>query len=229
MITLKAEKRDTFGKKLAEERKLGRLPIAAYGPGEKTIHLFTNLVDFVKVWKKAGESTVVKIETESGAKDTLIQEVVKDPVSGIPIHADFYIVKEGMKVKVNVPITFIGVAPAIKLGGVLVKVMHDLEVEASPADLPHELTADISLLETFESRVTVKDIKLPAKVTATADADDVVALVSEAKEEVIEEPVAVDLTQIEVEKKGKKEEEGAEGATPASEAKKPEAKKEEKK
>lgn len=233
MLVLNAEKRDTFGKKLYKDRVAGRLPVVVYGPKEETKHYFVSLIEFKKVWEKAGEFTMVKLHTDSGDFDTLIQEVTKHALKGTPIHADLYLVKEGMKVKVKVPLEFIGVAPAVKLGGALVKVIHDLEVEASPKDLPHGLTVDISQLENFGSRITVKDIKLPAGVTAVASLDEVVALVSEGKEEVVEEAAPVDLTQIEVEKKGKKEEEGVEGA-PAEEGKKgevkkPEAKKEAKK
>ncbi len=101
---------------------------------------------------------------------------------------------------------------AVKNGlGNLVKVLHEVEVEALPKDLPHNLEVDISKLETVESQIFVSDIKLPTGVTMITGGEEVVAsivLQVEEKEEVIAPPV--DLSAIEVEKKGKKEEEGAE-------------------
>jgi large subunit ribosomal protein L25 len=111
------------------------------------------------------------------------------------------------------PLVFEGVAPAIKeLAGTLTKVLHEVEIEAKPADLPHELTVSIDSLVDFDAKVVAKDIKLPAGVTLITDPEEVVALVSEVKEEVEAAPVDLSAIEISVEK-GKKEEE----EVPASE------------
>ncbi|MDQ3232139.1 MAG: 50S ribosomal protein L25, partial [Pseudobdellovibrionaceae bacterium] len=142
---------------------------------------------------------------------SLLHEIDIDPVSGTPRHADFYVFEKGAKVKVEVPVEFEGVSPAVKdLGGTLVKVLHALEVEAMPKDLPHEIIIDISSLATFESQITVADVKLPSGVVAVQAPEEVVALVSAPREEVEEESAPIDLDSIEVEKKGKTEEEGGE-------------------
>ena len=115
-------------------------------------------------------------------------------------------------VEVNIPINFVGVSEAVKtLGGSLVKVMHEIEVEAEASNLPHEIDVDISALVDFESRIHVKDIKLASGVTFVTDPEEVVALVAPSREEAEEEVVApVDVSEIGLsEKKGKKEE-GAE-------------------
>jgi large subunit ribosomal protein L25 len=144
--------------------------------------------------------------------ETLIQDVQFDPVSERPIHADFYVVEKGKKVNVNIPLSFIGVSPAEKtLGGVLIKVMHELEIEAMPKDLPHELEVDISSLTDFDSQIHAKDIKLPNGVELLTEPEEVVALVQAAKEEdLTSAPESVDMSSVEVEQKGKTEEESAE-------------------
>lgn len=209
-LTIKAEKRDTLGKKLEASRLQGKLPVVIYGRKEASTSFFVDLSEFRRVFKEAGESTILKLDTTDGMKDVLIHDVQFHPVSGEPIHADFYAIEKGKKVEVHVPIVFTGeeVAPAVKeLGGNLVKVMHELEVEALPEDLPHEIVVDVTSLINFESQIHVKDISLPKGVTALAEPDEVVVLVEEVKEEeVVSEPI--DLASIEVEKKGKKEEEG---------------------
>jgi large subunit ribosomal protein L25 len=146
-------------------------------------------------------------------KDALIHDVERDPVTGAVRHVDFYVLEKGKKVEVEVPLTFVGISPAVKdMGGTLVKVMHKLAIEALPKDLPRAIEVDIAALVTFESKIHVKDLVLPSGVEAKTNSEEVVALVAEYKEEVEETIAPIDLSAIEVEKKGKEAnvEEGAE-------------------
>ena len=160
-----------------------------------------------------------------GSIDALIHEVQVDPVTGEPIHVDFLALDMTKKIKVKIPLVFEGVSEAVKTGiGNLVKVLFELEIEALPEDLPHDLTTDISKLTNLNDQIFVSDIKLPHGVAVINNPTDVVASIVaqvEEKEEVVE---PVDLSAIEVEKKGKKEEEGevtaeAEAAAPSKEDK----------
>ncbi len=211
MLSLNVETRDT-SVNLADLRKKGTVPAVFYGKKEKSTPIAIKLSDFLKVWKKAGESSVVVLKQTNGEElEALIHDVDLDPVTETPRHADFYVFEKGHKIEVDIPIEFIGVAPAIKdLGGTLVKVLRELKVEAMPKDLPREIVVDISSLATFENQIIAKDIKLPEGVNLVSGFDEVVALVAEAKEEVEEVSAPVDLSAIEVEKKGKKEEETVE-------------------
>ncbi len=205
--------------KLAVLRQLGKMPAVFYGKKQVSTPVSVGAVEFLKVWKKAGETAVVTLKTKEGPLESLIYAVDRDPVNGLPRHADFYVFEKGQKIKVKIPVEFTGTAPAVKdLGGVLVKVLREIEIEASPKDLPQLLTVDISKLVAFDSQTLARDITLPAGVTLITNADEVVASVYEPKEEVVE-TAPVDLSQIEVEKKGKKEEEGSveEGAVPVAE------------
>ncbi len=208
MFTLNAEKRDV-GVKLYQIRKEGNIPAVFYGPKEASTPISVKEVDFVKAWKDAGESTVVVINVNGEQHETLIHEVDLDPVTSKVRHADFYVIEKGKKVTVKVPLEFVGVSVGVKdLGGVLVKVLHEVEIEAKPSDLPHAIEVDISALSTIDSQILASDIKLPSGVTLTENPEEVVALVSAAKEEVEVVAEPVDFSKIEVEKKGKKEEEG---------------------
>lgn len=217
-ITLELEPR-AAKTNLVALRASGKMPAIYYGKKQASTPVAVSAVEFSKVLKKAGESTVVTLKTKAGEMDSLIYAVDRDPVTGVYRHADFYVFEKGQKIKVKIPLEFSGVSPAVKeLGGVLVKVLREVEVEATPKDLPHVLIVDISKLVAFDSQVVAKDIALPEGVTLVANAEEVVASVYEPKEEVVEE-VPVDLTKIEVEKKGKEVKEGEEGteaATPAA-------------
>lgn len=212
MLTLNIEKRDEKVS-LSNLRKSGKMPAVFYGPKEKSTSISVPFAKFEKMLEEAGESTIIHLEGDGIDLDVLIHEVDRDPVTDTPRHADFYAIEKGKKLEVKVPIEFIGVAPAVKdLGGVLVKVMHEVEVEALPKDLPHKLTADISTLVAFDSVVSIKDISVPNGVEIKAKPEDVVASVYEPKDEPIEPVVAPDLSTIEVEKKGKEAKEGEESA-----------------
>ncbi|MGB3921728.1 MAG: 50S ribosomal protein L25 [Minisyncoccia bacterium] len=221
MLTLEAEIRDT---KTAPDvvRLAGKVPAVFYGKKEASTPIAVPKTAFLKVWKEAGEYSVVNLETPEGVKESLIQDVDFDPVTGTPRHADFYVFEKGHKVEVELPIEFVGVAPAIKeLGGTLVKVLHKIKVLAMPKDLPHGIEIDISSMVNFGDQVLAKNIVLPNGVTLEENPEEVVALVSAPREEKEEEAAPIDLSQIEVEKKGKEETEEE-----TNEAKPPETKKE---
>lgn len=205
--------------KLAILRKSGKIPAVYYGKKQPSTPVAVKTADFLKVLRKAGESTVVTLKTGSGDLESLIYAVDRDPVSGVPRHADFYVFEKGQKIKVKIPLEFSGVAPAVKdLGGVLVKVLREVEVEAAPKNLPHALSVRIEKLLDFRSQILARDIALPEGVSLVENPEEVVASVYEPKEEVVEEALP-DLSAIEVEKKGKEAKEGdtAMGETPAGE------------
>ncbi len=223
-ITLKIEKRDLKADVNAL-RKAGKIPAVFYGKKEASTPITIASVDFAKAYKSAGESTVVILKGDGIEVESLIHDMDLHPVTGKPLHADFYVFEKGKKIKVDVPLEFVGVAPAIKeLGGTLIKVLHDLEIEALPKDLPHKIEVNISSLVDFKSSIKASDVKLPEGVELAIKGDDIIASVSEPKEEVEEPTAPVDLTAIEVEKKGKEAKEGAEGAAEAPAAEKKEKK-----
>jgi large subunit ribosomal protein L25 len=227
MLSLNVEKRTAIGK-LDALRAKGQIPAVYYGPKEASMAISINAKEFGKVWKKAGESSVVILKDGSNEHEALIHEVDVHPLSGEPRHADFYVFEKGKKLSIKVPLVFSGIAPAVKdKGGILVKVQREIDIEAAPKDLPHEIVVDISKLVELTDTVHAKDLKLSAGVELKGHADEVVASIAEAKEEVEEAPAAIDMSAIEVEAKGKEAKEGEAGAVPPGDAKdaKAEAKK----
>lgn len=221
MLKLKAQARTAFGKKVQSLRDEGQIPAVFYGgPSkgrankEETTAISIDASEFGKVLNKAGESTIISLELDGKGQDVLIHDVQADPISGRPVHVDFFVVSQDKELEVAVPLVFEGVSPAVKdLGGSLVKVLHELEIRALPKNLPHDIVVDISSLTSLDSQILIKDLKLPAGVESVLDLEEVVAAITEAGEEVAEEETPVDLSSIEVEKKGKKEEESGDEAS----------------
>ncbi|MCX6715489.1 MAG: 50S ribosomal protein L25 [Candidatus Taylorbacteria bacterium] len=217
MLSLNVEKRD-LKVRADKVRQNARMPAIYYGPKEASTAVTVSMNDFKEVFKQVGESSVIILKDSEAEHEVLIHEVDIHPVSGEPRHADFYVIEKGKKVKVYIPLVWSGVSPAVKdKGGILIKVMREIEVEAAPRDLPRELAVDISKLIELNDTIHAKDISVPAGVELKVSADEVVASVTEAKEEVVEAP-ALDLSAIEVEAKGKEAKEGEAGAAGAGAA-----------
>ncbi len=208
-MELMVEKRDT---KVGPNslRLAGKIPAIVYGRSQVSTPISVDRKVFEKLFKAAGESTVITLKGLGSDMDALIHEVAEHPVSGVALHADFYAIQKGQTVTVSVPLEFEGVSPAVKdLGGTLVKVMHELEIECEPKDLPQHIVVDISALRTLEDKIEVKDLVLPASAKLSIDPEEAVALITVATEEP-EESAPMDLSAIgDSVERGKKEDEVA--------------------
>ncbi len=215
-MQIEAQKRELVGKKAASLREKGLLPAVVYGPKGASESVSVHKDTFMKIWKKVGESTLVDLKIEGGAtKSVLIYDVMLDPVKSQPLHADFYEVSADKEITAHIQLEFIGEPEAVRvLGGSLLKVTHEIEITALPKNLPHLIEIDISKLKTFDDHILLKDITLPKGVTLIGDPEGLVAKVNAPRsdEEIaqLSETTEVNLDSIEVEKKGKKEEEGSE-------------------
>ncbi len=230
-MELTAQTRDVLGHKVRHIRAEGILPAVLYGKGQTALNLQVPVKEFDRILKEAGESTLVYLKVGEATYPILIHDVARHPLSGDPIHADFYKVRLDEKITTNVPVVFVGVSPAVAdLGGIFVRNVNELEVQALPADLPHEISVDISTLVKFGDQLTLKDIHIPNAVL-TGGADEVLATVQEPKseEELAAELAAptTDISAVEEIKKEVVEEVPAEGeestepaaATPSAEEK----------
>jgi large subunit ribosomal protein L25 len=189
-----------------ETKREGFIPAVYYGSHSKSVSIFVDAKEFGKVLASEGSSSSVTLVTEHGNETAMIQDVQVHPVKGHAIHADFFVLEKGQKVHVKTPIEFTGESAAVKAGGVLVKVLQELSVEGDPSIIPHEFIVDLSALVNSKSVIHVSDIALPKGVELYhITGSDVIASISAAEE--LGEIAQVDLSAIEVEKKGKKEEE----------------------
>jgi large subunit ribosomal protein L25 len=202
-ISLTATKRAAKGKLNAKIRKSGKLPAVLYGHNLETSSIEINEREFAKVFKAAGESTLVNLTVDAKTQPVLIQEVQHHYLHGQPIHVDFYAVNMSEKLKAKIPLHFVGESQAIKaLGGTLVKNLAEVEVECLPGDLPHQFEIDIAVLNTFEDAIHVRDLNVSDKVQILTPADEVVVTVAAPRTDeemaaLSEKPVVEDVTKVE--------------------------------
>lgn len=231
-MELTVQKREKFGKQVNTLRGQGLIPAELYGHGIENIHLAVPAKDFQKIFKQAGESTLLNIVIGSDKRPAMIHDISRDPVTEEITSVDFYQVRLDEKIKVKVPLNFAGEAPAIKeKGGLLVKSMHEIEVEALPGSIPHAIDVDISVIKEIGQSVRVNDLKFPSGVKAHVAAETVVATVTEkpTEEEITAPAAEASVESVKVETEEKKVERAAKKAatemTGEAAKDKPEAKK----
>lgn len=207
MTELTASAREITGKKIAALREEGKLPAVVYGAKVDSTPIVVDQASFLKILRDSGETTLIELKGLSEDHEVLIQDIDFDTVKGTPIHVDFYAVERGKEIEVTIPFEFVGSSAAEKAGDSIVKTMHEVDVKTTPGKIPQHLEVNLELLKEAGDRIEIKDIALPEGVTILADADEVVVLAQEHVEEVEEETAPVDMDSIEVEKKGKAEEE----------------------
>lgn len=206
--TLKVSIRTETGKKLKGIRQKGFIPGIVYGHNISSTMLAVEEESFNKIFKNAGENTLIDLKIEGGdTRTVLIHDLAVDPVDNKSIHIDFYQVRLDEKVKTDVPLNFVGESAAVKeQSGTLLKILQSIEVESLPMDIPHDITIDISNLKTFEDKIRVKDIKLSDKIKVLTNLEETLAMVSppRTKEEIekLDEEVEGDVTKVEGVDKG---------------------------
>ena len=227
-ITLKSTLRKKEEKKTEDN---GLIAAVLYGKGIDNASLWLDEKEFDKIYKEAGESSIIDLVVANGKEKkpekVLIYDVQRNPVTDKLIHIDLYRVKMDEVIETDVALNFVGEAPAVKeLGGVLVRNIDEVEVKCLPIDLPKEITVDIAVLETFEDHIYIKDLDVSDKVTINIDPDTLVAVVSppRSQEEIdeLESEVEADVSQVEGIEEEKEEEEGSE-EEPKKEEPKPES------
>ncbi len=211
-LTLNAQKR--IGK-VEAIRAQGNIPAVVYGPHMEAMSFSVDASTFNKIYQEAGESTLINLSID-GAEPlmVLIQDIQVDPVKRTIIHADFRHVTMGEEMDVTIPLVFVGVSLAEKeQGGTLLKPKEELNVRCLPQNLVDHIDIDLSVLKTFSDAIHVSDIVLPPGLTVLDGAEEMIATVnpplSADQLAALEQPVDVSLDKIEVEAKGKKEEESA--------------------
>ena len=221
-IELEAQVRTILGGKVRSLRASGYIPAVLYGKGQEALNLQVPVKNFTKVLKEAGESTLVYVNVDGKSYPTIIHDVAKDPVKDHLIHADFYKVSLTEKIKTKVPVVFVGEASAVKdLSGIFVRNVNELEVEALPQNLPHEISINISSLKNFGDQILVRDINLGSDVKIEAEADAIIATVQEPKsQEELDAELAAPTAGVEdvkvIEKEKPEEESSAEGEAEAT-------------
>ncbi len=188
-MELAARKRSEAGKSAKSLRAEGLIPAELYGRGIENMHLVVEEAEFRKVFRAAGENTVIDLLVDGEKRKVLIHDVQRHYLKGTILHVDFYQIREDEKVTARVPLKFQGESPAVKeKGAVLNKAMTEVEVRALPGDLPKEINVDLAVLDELDKSIYIRDLPIPRGVEITLDPDTVVATAMERATEEAQAP-----------------------------------------
>lgn len=212
-MELQVQTRDKFGKSVKALRAQGLIPAELYGRGVENLHLSVPVKDFKKVLKVAGESTMINVMVDGKKHPVLIYDVAIHPVSDEILNVDFFQVRLDEKIKIKVPLIFIGESEGVKNGGILVKTLQEIEIEALPGNIPHSFEVDLAKLIGIGQSVYVKNLSIPADVKILISPEMVIATViqpiSEEEEAAMSQTTDVSAIKSETEEKKTEREEKA--------------------
>jgi large subunit ribosomal protein L25 len=202
-------------KETAKLRSAGKLPGVVYGPQLKSQPIVLELNPFVKLYNSAGESTLIDFQLDGlDPLKVLIQDVQLDPVTGSLIHVDLRQIDMNKEIEADVLLHFDGEAPALKAGGTLVKNLDKIKIKCLPKYLISSVSVDLSVLNSFDDVIYVKDLIVPPEVKVLTHSGEIVVKAVPVQEEK-EEAVPVSVADIKVVGKEEKKE-GEEGTAEAT-------------
>jgi large subunit ribosomal protein L25 len=215
-LSLKATKREVMRKKTRFLRRQGIIPIHLFGRNMESLTLQCDAAQITRLISQAGltRPITLTVEKDKEPKIVFIREIQKDFLGKNLLHVDFYQIKKGETIKVDVPLVLVGEAPAMKgKGRIIIHGLNTLTIECLPEKLPPQIEVDISSLVELDQSLFVKDIILDPDIKVYADPDQMVVKVSEiiVREEV---PVKAAVAAEAVAEEGAP---AAEGAAPAAE------------
>lgn len=209
-VSLTAQKRQNLSNSFTkEQRKKGFVPGVFYHKNSEPITIFvkeTSLNRFIY----SSEVNLINLDIEGFEKPVtcILKDVQFDPVNDRAIHFDLQGISEKEKIKVEVPLQIIGSAPGVRDGGILQQVLHTVEIECLPKDIPPHIEVDISHLKIGDA-IHLNDIKQEGFEIMDSLESAIVAVVPPAVEKEVTPSGEEEATaeEPEVISKGKKEEE----------------------
>ncbi|WP_322799886.1 50S ribosomal protein L25 [Thermoflexus sp.] len=209
-LVLNARPRTVTGKQVKALRRQGWIPAVLYGRHIQPMTIQVEGKELQRVLAQArGGAHLITLHVDGETHLVLIREVQREPIHREILHVDFQAVEMTEKIRVEVPVVFVGASPAVERGeGILVHGLTHVEIECLPKDLIEAITVDLSRLDRVDAAIYVRDLQVPPGITVVSDPDELIALVTAPAAEALEEAaLPAETPEVEVIGRGKKEEE----------------------
>ncbi|MBI4505016.1 MAG: 50S ribosomal protein L25 [Chloroflexi bacterium] len=180
-VELQARPRVVRGKKVKLLRAAGRIPANVFGPGLPSLAIELDARELRGAMVHIVSTTLVRLHVagEDDARPVLLRGIERRPSTHEVLHLDFYQVPHGARVRLPVPLHYVGESPAARISeGAVVRHLDALEVEGVPGEVPAAIVVDLSRLANVDDVVAVRDLPVPANVAVVTPLDASVATVS---------------------------------------------------
>jgi large subunit ribosomal protein L25 len=161
--------------KTSQIRQSKRVPAIVYGKTQAPISITVDSSDFLRLYRKAGESNIISLSVGKKKIDVLIHSTQKQPVTGEFSHVDFYAITQGEMLHAHIHLNFVWNSQAQKDGSIIEEYVKSLEVKCLPSDLVDHFDVDLSLLAKEGDVIRVQDLKISQKYELTLHSEDVIA------------------------------------------------------
>ncbi len=189
-ITLPLEEREA--KTPNQLRREGKIPATIYGRGEASQSVQFTEKDFGRLPSAAYSHVVELTGGKLGKVGVLIRHVQRRATTQEILNIEFYRVQQDRKLTVQVRIKLVGVSPAVQLGGQLLEVHQEVEIECLPKDIPDYIEVNLALIEEIDQGIHFNELSVSDKIKVLNPADDVVVrVVAPRAEKAEEKPAAV--------------------------------------
>jgi large subunit ribosomal protein L25 len=162
---LNAKIRQTAGKGTSRKlRAQGLIPAVIYGKGQSNVMLTISPRELRRAMdpqRKLNTFFTVTVESETGSavEQCVVTDYQADPIRDEFVHIDFLRVDPNSEVVVKIPVDYVGRAAGVALGGKLRTYQRTTRIAAKPAQIPVNLSVDVSALQTGES-LRMKDLRI---------------------------------------------------------------------
>jgi large subunit ribosomal protein L25 len=177
---LKVEPREVLGKKVKALRRGGLTPANVYGSQVESQSIQVSTEELRHVLKTAGRNDIIYLRLDGDdPRPTFVRDVQQNPITDAILHVDFLQISLREKVKADVPIHLVGMAPAVDTyQGILMHGLDHVSVEALPTEVPSFIEVDVTSLEEINQTLHVSDVPVPDGVTILTDMEQVIAKVA---------------------------------------------------
>lgn len=180
-ITMQIEKRTDVGKnEIKKLRVKNQIPAVIYSRGEETIHASVDNIEFARVYKIAGSTSVINLDLEGKSLPVIIKDIQRHPIKNQILHVDFQKLNMDEKIKITLPIVLLNRDSINLQPSVLMQILDQVEIECLPGDIPNAAEVDVQHMD-FTTPIMVKDLDIASddKVTILRDLEDVVCTLTE--------------------------------------------------
>mgnify|MGYP003961260005 FL=1 len=148
-----------------------------------------------------GKNTIIELTIKGEKevkKDVISYQIDRHPVTGDFRHIDFLVIDETKKVKATIPTKVIGVAPGVKLGGMLQQSAKAISIKSFPNSIPENIKIDVSSMQ-IGATIKAKDIILDDTFELLTNPNNLILQVSVSRVKKDEQTDNADVTETESE------------------------------
>ena len=193
-FTLVAESRGDMGKGASRRlRKSEMVPAIVYGAKKAALSIQLKHSDVLKSSSQESfYSQILDLSIDGKVERVVLKDMQRHPYKPFVMHMDFQRVDESAALTIRIPVHFLNEEDCIGVkqeGGVIARLMTEIEITCLPKDLPESIEVDVAKLSVGDA-VHLADLVLPDGVeitSMTSGGDGAAAIVQVAMPRMVEE------------------------------------------